>query len=75
MRPEEDQQKKFAQMYINDGNMEEEAEMRMNSTRSKLDKETLLKLQTMLHNENPYVKSFKALIDLPEEMVKRSNLF
>ena len=57
-------------MYINDGmDPEEEIEQRLAVQRSKLKKDTMLKLQEMLKNCNPYVKTFKCLADMPEEEI------
>ena len=35
----------------------------------KIDKKVMLELQAMMHEHNPYVASFKALMDIPDEEV------
>ena len=69
--------KNFAQMYISDPTMdsETEAERRIQAVTlerkdHKLNKKTMLELQEMMHNCNPYVASFKALVDIPDEEVQ-----
>ena len=72
--------KSLAQMYVNDPSMdaEAEAERRIQSVtleRSdhKIDKKTMMELQAMIHERNPFVASFKALSDIPEFEVKEVN--
>ena len=48
--------RQFAQFYVCDTNAEFEARMKRNN---KLNKETMHKLQTMLHEVNPYVKMYE----------------
>ena len=69
--------KNFAQMYINDPSVDAEAEanrriesVTLERSDHKLDRKTMLELQKMMHDHNPYVESFKALMDIPEEEVK-----
>ena len=70
LRPKDGQEKKFAQMYIHDGNMDDEVDIRMKHGHHNVNRTTLKKLQEMLHETNPYVKSLKALMDLPEENIQ-----
>ena len=70
----------FAQMYINDPTVsaEDEANRRIQSvtmerTDHKINKKTMMELQAMMHELNPYASSFKALVDIPENEVKDIN--
>ena len=70
--PEEGEQRKFAQFFTYDATEDEEAQARMNSTRSahKLDKTIITQLQKMLKEVNPYVKDFKMISELSEDEVE-----
>ena len=71
VHPEKGQKKKWAQMYIHDGTAEQEAQERMDMQLDshQMDKNTLLQLQSMLHEENPYIKDFKTMGEIPEDKV------
>ena len=77
LRPSDGKLKSFAQMYINDPSIDAEAEanhriksVTMERSDHKLDMKTMLELQAMMHEHNPYVASFKGLMDIPEDEVK-----
>ena len=70
--PEEGEQRKFAQFFTYDVNEDEEAQARMNSTKSahKLDKTIITQLQNMLKEVNPFVKDFKMISELSNDEVQ-----
>ena len=77
LRTSDGKPRSFAQMYVNDPSIDAEAEatrriqsVTMERTEHKIDKKTMMELQAMIHEHNPYAASFKALADIPEEEVK-----
>ena len=64
--------RKFAQLYIHDGSMEDEVSDRLKVTREGRDlkADILKRLQDMLHIYNPFVQTFKALGEIPDEEIK-----
>ena len=77
LRANDGKNKSFAQMYINDPSMDSEAEadrriqsVTIQRSDHKIDKKVMLELQAMMHEHNPYVASFKALMDIPDEEVE-----
>ena len=70
--PEEGEQRKFAQFFTYDANEDEEAQARMNSTKSahKMDKAIITGLQKMIKEVNPYVKDFKMMSELSQDVVE-----
>ena len=74
LKPDQGQPRKFAQWYIHDGSIsaEEEAQGRIQDQYGSVDlkKDTMIKLQTMLHEVNPYIHDFKTIGEFPEELIK-----
>ena len=74
LKPEKGQPRKFAQWYIHDESIsaEMEANGRIMDQYGSVDlsKETMLKLQNMLHEVNPYIKDFQTISEIPEELIK-----
>ena len=70
LKPEEGEDRRFAQWYIYDGSAEEEAQGRIDSmpeeARGSLKRETVMKLQEMIHSENRLVKMYKMICELDE---------
>ena len=80
LRRSDGKPRSFAQMYINDPslNAEAEAERRiqtvtMERTDHQINKKTMMELQAMMLELNPYAASFKALADIPEDEIKDIN--
>ena len=71
VHPEKGEKRKWAQMYIHDGTAEQEAQERMDMQLDshQMDKHTLLQLQNMLHQVNPYISDFKTMGEIPEDKV------
>ena len=71
LQPEEGQERRWAQWYIHDGSADEEAQGRIDNmpedARCRLDKETVKKLQAMLHEVNSLVKVYKQICEIEEE--------
>ena len=68
-------ERSFAQIYIHDSEFDQEDELNRRMAVSskgsnKLNKEVMKKLQELLHQNNPFVKDFKHVMDLPDEDVK-----
>ena len=80
--PADGEKKTFAQIYIHDGDGEEEAERRMEVQRqyghskgsNHLQKSTMKTLQDMLHRTNPFVKTFKKICELDEKTIMDKKL-
>ena len=70
LKPEDGQPRKFAQIYIHDGNEDYEVKQRQSHFKKKLDERIMLDLQKMMHEVNPYVKDFIAISKLPEEQMQ-----
>ena len=74
LRPEDGDQKSFAQFWVHDEDYfpEEEIQARLRTQKSKpsVKKETLEKLQEMLRLCNPYVKDYCSVSKLPDEFVQ-----
>ena len=77
LQPSDGRPRSFAQMYISDPSMDTQAEVdrRIQSVtveraEHKIDRATMLALQEMMHEHNPYVESFKALMDIPDDEVE-----
>jgi hypothetical protein len=67
----ENQRPKFAQIYIFDS--ENELQNRMNvAADSNVSEETMLSLQQMMHNVNPFVRYFKTMAEVSEEQQRNS---
>ena len=70
LKPNDGESRKFAQLYIHDGTMDDEVAMRLKAaTNTNLRPDVMMKLQDMLHTHNPYVHSFKALGEIPHNEV------
>ena len=75
LRPEDGDDRRWAQWYIHDGTAEEEAQGRIDSmpegARCRLKKETVKVLQDMLHEVNSLVKGCKMMTEIEEEHPER----
>ena len=75
LQPDDGEQRAFCQIYIHDGDEDEEVDARMAIPGSnELDRDIMAQLQRMLHHVNPYVKDFQQLNDIPEEEVQELQL-